>query len=82
MTFEKFYQGRVAKWSAAWSEAFELLRTQAKADWAPVDDERSRIVIMSGELVEAIRQESYKDGWNAALKHVQATNGEGVKHYL
>lgn len=43
---------------------------------------RMPVVILSAEDLEKIREESYKDGWNAALKHVQATNGEGVKHYL
>lgn len=43
---------------------------------------RTPVVVMTAEDFERMREESFKKGWNEALKHVQATNGEGVNHYL
>jgi hypothetical protein len=47
-----------------------------------MSDKRSPVVVMTMEDVEQIREESYKEGWNAALAHVRSTNGEGSRHYL
>lgn len=32
--------------------------------------------------VEDVWRDAFKAGWNAALNHVRATNGEGARHYL
>lgn len=42
----------------------------------------SQFTILSRDDFERLREESYREGWNAALDHVRESNGEGSRDYL